>query len=678
MRARVHCTSRKRSVPPVKFSYFARAACVALIPAIGGALASAATAATESPPSPAPSPSASPSGALREIGRVVTSDRRGEPISLTSRPTFVVDRARIDAYGARTIADAIASVPGVQLNAYGGFGAQVDYGIRGSNSEQTLVLVDGQPIADAATGTANLQQMSTVGVERIEIVESGSSTLYGTSASGGVINVITRVPSGAGGLVSDGSYSDRDVQASVGNGNIGASYERHVATNDYGYPGFSYGPSTCYLAAAGPCAIAPGVRRNAYALQTTGRVSLDTSLGNGLSVRARGDFASLDVGVPGSLTFATPADTQGAANYSGLFEIAHTGGSSTQSLTFSGANQRLAYIDTFSGEDDTYTGRAQVSLRNTSTFGRADLVAGVDLARASGNFTFPSAPLYDNDFKQIGTAPPFAIGARQSQSAAYAQLGYAPFAGTRVTGGLRAEHDSPEGSVLAPSFGLVTRLGAFRLSGNLGESFRVPTLDDLYYPQYSNPSLLPEKAATADVTLAYDVAGGNLSVGWFGRHGSNFIVSAPPHYIPYNAQRAVVDGIAITAQSRPLAGLVADVSFTDLYRAEDLSLGTRLPREPGGQATLGVSRAFGRDRLAYGARWTIVGADGEDAIPSNVPPPLVNSFDAHDSLDAYLRYRFSKDVILSARGFNLGDERYVPIFGYPAPGRRLYLELSTQ
>lgn len=661
----------------MKFFSSARAACVAPIPVIALACASAASAALPSAAQPSPSPSASPSGALREIGRVTTSDRRGEPISQTSRPTFVVDRARIDAYGARTVADALAGVPGVQLSSYGAFGAQVDYGIRGSNSEQTLVLVDGQPIADAATGTAYLEQMSTVGVERIEIVESGSSTLYGTSASGGVINVITRVPSGASGLVSEGSYSDRDVQANVGNGKLGASYERHVATNDYAYPGFFYGPATCYLAATGPCAISPGSRANAYALSSTGRVSLDTPLGNGFSVRARGDVAALDIGVPGSLTFATPADTQGLASYSGLLEIARSAGASTQSLTLSGANQRLAYRDTFAGEYGTYTGRTQLSLRDASTFGRIDLVAGVDLSRASGNFTFPSAPLY-KAFEQIGTAPPYAVGARQAQSAAYAQVGYAPFAGTRLTGGVRAEHDSPAGSALAPSFGVVTRVGSFRLSGNLGESFRVPTLDDLYYPAYSNPKLLPEKAATADATLAYDVAGGSLSVGWFGRHGSNFIVSAPPNFIPFNAERAVVDGIALTAQTRPVADLIADVSFTDIYRAQDLSTGNRLPRVPGGQATLGVSRAFGRDRLAYGARWTIVGDDGEDADPSNVPAPRVNTFDAHDSLDAYLRYRFTKDVVLSARGFNLADERYVPVFGFPAPGRRLYLELSTQ
>jgi len=655
----------------------ARALCAALVsvmPLCVGAATSGAAAA-ESAPSPAPSPSESPSAALREIGRVVTADRRGEPIADTSRPTFVVDRARIDAYGARTVADALVGVPGVELFAYGPFGAQVNYGLRGSTSAQTLVLVDGQPVADPATGTAYLAQLSTLGVDRIEIVESGSSTLYGTSASGGVINVITRPPQGVDALVSDGSYSDRDGRVGVGDGRVGLEYERHVASSNYGYPAFTYGPRSCVSGSTGPCTFAADARTNDYAAQSVLRATLDEPLGGGFAVRARGDLATLNIGVPGSLTFATPANTQGSANTTGSFEIAHAGRHATQTLTVSGAGQRLAYVDSFAGEDDTYTGRSQISLRDSSSFGRGDLVAGIDLSRSSGNFAFPTLPLYDANFNVIGTAPPSAIGATQSQSAVYAQAGYA-LGTTRITGGLRAENDRPSGGVLAPSFSIVTHAGAFRLSGNLGESFRVPTLDDLYYPGFSNPSLLPEKAATADATIAYDTHAASLSVGWFGRHGSNFIVLQPPNFVPFNAQRAVVDGIAVTAQSHPFGGFVADASFTDLYRAVDLSTGARLPRQPVGQGVLGISRPFGPDRFAYGARWTVVGSDGDDA--ANVPPPLVGTYDAHDSLDAYARYRFAKDVILTARGFNLGNERYVPIFGYPAPGRSVFLELSTQ
>jgi outer membrane cobalamin receptor len=63
---------------------------------------------------PSPSPSASPAG-LRPIGEVVTNDRRPEPIGITSQPTFVIDRAHIEAFGDRTVGDALQDVPGVEL-----------------------------------------------------------------------------------------------------------------------------------------------------------------------------------------------------------------------------------------------------------------------------------------------------------------------------------------------------------------------------------------------------------------------------------------------------------------------------------------------------------------------------------------------------------------------------------
>ena len=628
--------------------------------------------------SPAPSPSSSPSAALRYIGNVVTSDRRSEPISQSSKPTFVVDRARIDAFGARTVQDALQGVPGVELYSYGAFGSLVSYGVRGSSTAQTLVLVDGQPVADPTTGAAYLAQLSTIGVQRIEIVESGSSTLYGTSASGGVINVITSVPRGEYFTISGGSFSDRDVRGSIGNGTLGFSYERHVSTNDYDYPALAYGPKSCTFGAPGPCSFAAGVREGAYADQSVYRAQLDLPLGGGFRIRARADDTNLDTGIPGDLQFgATPNDTQGLANATGLVELEHAARRSTQSLTVSGADQRLAYDDTFNGEDDTYSGRVRVSLKDVTTIGAEDLVAGIDLDRESGNFSFPSSPIYNADFTQIvGTAPPSALGRTQSQAAAYLQLGASPFAGSRFTAGLRAEHDSPAGSVLAPAFGGVINAGALRISGNLGESFRVPTLQDLYYPGASNPNLLPEKAATADATVAYESKRGSLSIGWFGRSGSNFIISAPPLYVPSNAEHAQVAGIAVTAQSKPIAGFVADASFTDLYRALDTDTGGRLPNDPTGQASVGISKPFGADRLAYGVRWTIVGSDGADKAV--VAPPLRGTYDAFDSADAFLRYKLADHAILSIRGFNLGNSHDVPIFGYPAPGRRLYAEFSTQ
>ncbi len=629
------------------------------------------------PPSPQPSAVASASpvpGALQRIGRVVTSDRRSEPLGQTSRPSFTVDRTRIESYGARTVADALEGVPGVQLYRNGTFGAQVNYGIRGSTSAQTLVLVDGQPVADPTTGGAYLENFSTVGVNRIEVVESGASTLYGTSASGGVINIITSVPRGAYLEAADGSFANRDLRVAAGDGRIGASFERHVATDAYAYPGLTYSPGACgYFQ---PCAFPGGTRANSYGDQSAARVSLDVPLPDGFVVRARADDAGLSIGIPGQLTFLSPQTTQRFSNASGLFELEHTARASTLTLDVSGTNERFTFGDPAFGEYDTYSGRAQLSLKDAATFGREDLVTGIDLARESGVFGSPSSTYTTPGSSAVTIVPPSASGASESQSAAYLQLGTEPFAGARFTAGLRGENDAPHGTVLAPSFGGVIHAGVMRLAGNVGESFRVPTIEDLYYPGLSNPSLLPEKAAVSDATLAYEGHAATVSVGWFARSGSNFIVTDPLSFVPYNAQRAQTAGIAVTAEARPFAGIVADLSFTDIYKALNLTTGARLPQNPVAQATLGLMRPFGRDRYSYGLRWRIIGSDGSDA--ANVPPPLSGTYDAYDSFDAFIRYKLAPQAVLTVRGFNLGDEHAAPIFGYPLPGRRLFVEVSTR
>ncbi|MBD5655787.1 MAG: TonB-dependent receptor [Candidatus Eremiobacteraeota bacterium] len=619
-------------------------------------------------PAPSPSPSAVPAAVLRPIGEVVTSDRKPEPIGLTSQPTFVIDRARIESFGDRTVADALQDVPGVELFSYGAFGAQTNYGIRGSTSAQTLVLVDGIPVTDPTTGAIQLSQFSTIGVQRIEIVESGSSTLYGTSASGGVINIITRVPRGEYLAASAGSFNDRDVRAAVGDGTVGFSFERHVATNAYPYGALDYGPASSYPA---------GIRSNAEGDSTTGRFSLDLPTVDGFVVRARVDASGSYIGAPSSLQYPSQTATQNTSTDSVLLDLVRASAASTLTISLAGSKTRSAYVDVVgaNGEDDVDTGRSQISVRQSFTSSRVlDGVAGIDLSRESGVFSFPTSPNYSSS--NAAPIPAYALGEAQAQAAAYAQIGVAPFSGARFTAGLRGENDSPHGSVLAPSFGGTIRSGALRFSGDIGESFRVPTLEDLYYPGYSNPNLLPEKAQTADATVAFEAPRATFSAGWFDRNGSNFIVDNPVTYIPFNAQHAESAGVVVTASTKPFAGLIAEASYTNLYRALDVTTGARLPSNPVGQAALTISHPFaGADKLSYGLRWGIVGSDGTDA---SVVKPLAGSYDAYDRLDAYLRYKLTKETVLSVRGSNLGNETYAPLFAYPAPGRSIQVELSTR
>ncbi|HEY1428542.1 MAG TPA: TonB-dependent receptor plug domain-containing protein, partial [Candidatus Tumulicola sp.] len=205
--------------------------------------------------SPNPSASASP---IPQIVRVVTSDRSEEAISKSTRVTYVVTKEQIEKYGYRTIGDALTKVPGVEVENYGAIGANQSYGIRGSNSSQVLVLVDGMPAPGSFANTVNLGTFSTAGIDRVEIVEGGGSTLYGTGAVGGIINIITDHSTKTNALLRYGSFGDTEVQA----GGAGFSVDRTWANNAYGLPSYtSYG------------AVEPTSRNNAQYGATTVRYS---------------------------------------------------------------------------------------------------------------------------------------------------------------------------------------------------------------------------------------------------------------------------------------------------------------------------------------------------------------------------------------------------------------------
>jgi len=633
-----------------------RAAWAAGVFLAGGVRALAATPPSLPAPSPAPSPSPSPS----PIGRVFTSDRTLEATGNTTRPTFVVDRATIENFGYHTVAEALAGVPGMNLFSYGAFGAQVNDGIRGTTSGETLVLQDGVPIASGSNGTVDLGSLSTAGVQRIEVVESAASTLYGSSATGGVINIITTgtAPQPYA-RVSGGTYSDWDFAAQGGTDDLAVSFERHTAANIFDYPAFTY---------PGGNATSAGTRTNDQAAQSIVRLSYLQPLGSGWSVRLAATDNAIDVGVPGSLSYLTPDASQGTNRTDALLDLAHHAAATSFDLTLSGVAQKLRYTDVpdLGGEQNTFDGRSQAQLRYAATGATSDLVAGIDVARETANLTFPP-------FEQ----PPVAQSAAQSQAAGYAQLGFDPTPAIRLIAGIRGENDGPQGSVAAPSFGTLVKFGSVRLTGNVSESFDVPTLVDLYYPGYSNPNLVPEKLTNYDATIGLPNLAGGATFGYFGRDGSNLIVLDPTTYLPYNASRVAINGFQVTLATRPIGHLRVTASITDTYRALDTTSGVRLPSTPTIVATLGLERGFDGGPLAFGANLHLVGSSPDVPNP-NGGPSLADPYDGATMATAYVRYRLARALILTLRGQNLGNAMVAPIFGYPAPGRSIQVELATR
>jgi vitamin B12 transporter len=162
---------------------FSLATAVALViyacPVCALAAASPSSAATAGPSaSPGPSPAAAPSAlatpkALSAV--VVTAQRHPTPINATSRQTYVISSGDLERLGALTAADALRFVPGTVVQQYGGYGSLATVALRGASSSQTLVLVNGQPANESDTGVFDFSSLPVNVIDRIEIVQGGSS-----------------------------------------------------------------------------------------------------------------------------------------------------------------------------------------------------------------------------------------------------------------------------------------------------------------------------------------------------------------------------------------------------------------------------------------------------------------------------------------------------------------------
>lgn len=123
---------------------------------------------------------------------VVTASRVAEPLEQTLPSTFIIDQEEIELSQAKDIADLLRNHAGIEIGRNGGPGQTTSLFLRGTESNHTLVLVDGVPINPGTIGGAAIQNINPALIARIEVVKGPSSTLYGSSAIGGVINIITR------------------------------------------------------------------------------------------------------------------------------------------------------------------------------------------------------------------------------------------------------------------------------------------------------------------------------------------------------------------------------------------------------------------------------------------------------------------------------------------------------
>jgi len=581
---------------------------------------------------------------------VVTASRMPQRAADVIADTTVIHAEEIARSGAGSIADILARQPGIEIGRNGGAGANTSLFLRGANSNQVVVLLDGVRIGSSTTGGASWNAVPLESIERIEIVYGPLSTLYGADAIGGVVQIFTRKGEpGFKAAASIGAGSDATRQASAhlsgASGGehavsyaIGAGHERSDGFSATQPGAFGYNPDDDGYrrsSASGrvSLALAPGHEVGAQFLHSRLRAEYDNGAG---SFEA---FSRQDLN-----TAAAFMSNQLLPNWRSTVQFARSedkSGSFTSSAA-NGASQIDTRQDEFTWQNTLTLGRDTLQLlyghRKESV--ESSSTAALERARITNSYAAAYALRRERHL--------FDLSARQDRSHYGDKNTGAAGYGYQFDGGLRA-------------------------TASVGTSFRAPTFNELYYPGYGLPTNQPERGRNAELGLRYERAGTSVDATWFRNRLSDMIVSATPcpdqrdgrtGSCAYNVASATLEGVTLAASTR--VGALRLRGSLDWQDPRDNASGKRLARRAGRHANLQAEYVAGS--LDTGLEWQLSGERFDDAAN-------LRRLGGYGLLNLYATWRLDADWSLLARVNNALDKRYELARAYGTGGRSWFAGL---
>ncbi len=566
----------------------------------------------------------------------VTATRVAQTVDAALSDVTVITRAEIDRSGAADLTDLLRGVAGVDIVPSGGPGAQTSLFLRGTNSNQVLVLVDGVRAASVGTGAVDWSQFPLDAIQRIEIVRGPRAAYWGSDAIGGVIQIFTRKLQGAGLALQYGSHDDASGSTGIGQWSERGGFSvlaglRHVT----GFPdttpdNFAYSPED------------DGYRSKNLAAQ--GTLNLGTQTLSGTLNRN-----DADVEFAGGTTH-TINQTFGV-NLDGAITDAwsdHLG---------VGDNRGDLLTRAF---DSLFKSRRQsLTWQNAFALGaNQQLVAGIDYVREHGISTDASGtvPMYDEP--------------RHNEGVFAGWNGHLERLDWEVAA--RHDHNSQFGGATTGSVAVGWRFDPqWRITADFGQGFRAPDLNELYSPGYSgyfagNPDLRPERSRSGEIALEWTPsAAWNLKLAGYHSDIDNLIDFTGPLNQAENVARARIDGAELTAAWQADGWHFSGTATWQNPR--DADTGATLLRRPQRKTDLKLSRDFG-ERVSAGVELYAQGRSEDIGGPLG-GFALVN---------ATLNIALPHDLALHLRAQNLADRSYTVVRGYATPGRSGWIELTWQ
>lgn len=599
---------------------------------------------------------------------VVTASRVETPLAEVGSAMTVITREKIERRQYRTVADALRDVPGLEIVRSGGFGGLASIFLRGSGPAHAVVLVDGIELNDPSSpdGAYDLAGVLVDGIERIEILRGPQSTIHGSNAMGGVIQILTRGgEAGAGGLsrIEAGAYGTWHGAARVAGGS-GA---------------WSWTVGGQRRQTAGISASAGGAERDAG--ESTGASArVEWAQGDAWQIRGtlsgRDGHVQLDQG--GGAAADDPNFVSEADELAGRIEVRLDPGPSwwRPSLELALMRRDRETLDEPDPARPTTRSRSvfdgrrwKAAWQNELFLGTHHVVAGIDHEIESAASRFAS----DGDFGPFESELP-EVSARTTGIYVEDRMGIGGRA--LVALGLRADDHSRFGGVVTYRVSPVLNLdGGVRLRGSIGSGFRAPGLSQLLDPAFGNPDLEPERSDGFEAGIDVGLGEGAWRAGatGFATRFEDLIVFEGDAL--RNVGEARSRGIELTAGARLTDGLDLDAAYTFMDTEEETGVdaGRPLLRRPRHAAS--VALGYSRGRAEIGLLLRSVGAR-EDLDFSAFPSRRVE-LDGYSTLRLTADYRWSESLRTFIRIENLTGTDYEEIFQFGTPGRGVYGGLSA-
>jgi vitamin B12 transporter len=629
---------------------------------------------------------------------IVTATRVYTPARQVPAGVTVITKADIVKRGYTTLVQALSAVPGLGVVQSGGAGNTASVFIRGTNSEDVLVLLDGVPVNDPsdANGAFNFGDVTMSDVARIEIVRGAMSGLYGSNAIGGVINIFTT--QGFGAARASVSLAGGFPAQGQGSATVSGSSGKF----DYAFTG-AFDDEVGFDATAKRLSVYTGHRDPFRA--ALGSVNLGYTPVEGTRIYLVARAQQTDAGFPdlGYPAFDDPDEYDLNTDYFGKLGVKSElldGWLTTEAFvaqlddTLHNTNLLDAADPNQAQADETYRGdRTDVQWNNTLNVpdmagsSASSVVFGAEYIRDASNEAVNDA-FYD---------VPYVAALKASQQTWAGHVGAQTTLWDRLTltAALREDAVSSFGSALTGRVGGVLAVPEVDMSlkASYGTGFLAPSLFDLYgvdnsgeYRYKGNPNLRPEYSSGFEAGPQFDVPGfgeddfASLSATYFQSSIRDLItyVSLPPDFVDSteeNIGQANVNGVESDVVLTLAPWVTAEVNYT-YTRAVDAQTGAALLRRPqnAGSATVTLTPLPGLNitpQVQYVGRFV-------DYLYQNDGYPITNatgtgSADPGTIVNLTVDYKISDKFTLFADGKNILNSNFEPVNGLQIPGASVLL-----